>query len=92
MSQTFAASKLPIGLMYLGISLGGVLVVFYSLRAIYFPPPTLGATTDIPKKNWFLRFALLGMGVLLALGAWAIFGEALFGSVGILLGTFAFLT
>ena len=91
MSQTFAASKLPIGLMYLGIPLGGVLVAFYSLRAIYFPPPTLGGTSGIPKKNWLLRFTLLGMGALLALGAWAIFGNTLFGPVGVLLGTFAFL-
>jgi tripartite ATP-independent transporter DctM subunit len=89
MMQTFAASKLPIGWMYLGIPFGGVLVTLYALRAIFVPPPTLELdAAAIPKRNRLLQGALLGMAVLLITGSVAVFGSSLWGPIGILLGSF----
>lgn len=70
MLQTFAASKLPIGWNYLGIPLRGVLVALYALRALFVPPPALELeAAAIPKRNWLLQGALLGMAVMLVVAA-----------------------
>lgn len=91
MGQTFAASKLPIGWMYLGIPLGGVLVALYALRALFVPPPALGEAAAIPKRNRLLQGTLLAMALLLILGGVAVFGPSLWGPIGVLLGSFALL-
>ncbi|MDQ3398457.1 MAG: TRAP transporter large permease subunit, partial [Deinococcota bacterium] len=89
MMQTFAATKLPVGWMYMGIPLGGLLVAFYALRNALARPelPTAGL---IPRHSWLLRVSLLvAVGVIFA-GGIALFGwETLTGPVGILLGSLA---
>jgi tripartite ATP-independent transporter DctM subunit len=87
MSQTFAATKLPIGLMYFGIPLGGVLVALYALRNATVKPE-FSPEAPIPKRSWLLRAALAIIGILLLGGGVTLFGiETLLGPTGILLGS-----
>lgn len=91
MTQTFAATKLPIGWMYLGIPLGGVLMALYALRNT-FVQPEFGGDAPVPKRSWLLRAALLLIATLLFAGGITLFGlDALTGPIGILLGSLALL-
>jgi tripartite ATP-independent transporter DctM subunit len=87
--QTFAATKLPIGWMYLGIPAGGALMAFYALRNAW-AKPEFDPEAPIPRRSWLLRAALLALGIVLFGGGVALFGwETLTGPIGILLGSFA---
>jgi tripartite ATP-independent transporter DctM subunit len=89
MLQTFSASKLPIGWMYLGIPLGGALIAFYALRNLFTGTEAVD-DTPIPQGNALLRWTLLGLAVLVVVGSFVIFGpETLLGPTGLLLGSFA---
>jgi tripartite ATP-independent transporter DctM subunit len=91
MNQTFAATKLPIGLMYFGIPLGGVLVTLYALRNAI-AKPEFSPEAPIPKRSWLLRATLIIIALLLLGGGVALFGlDTLLGPTGILLGSLALL-
>ena len=90
MSQTFSATKLPIGWMYLGLPLGGVLIVLYALRNAI-NQAEFAANAPMPRR-WLIRVTLLAIALLLFAAAWGLFGwETLSGSVGILLGSLTLL-
>ena len=99
MSQTFSATKLPIGWMYVGIPLGGVLIAFYALRNAFLfraenavETRTKAKTIVTQQRNPLLRGALLTIGVLFAVGSVALLGwEILISPVGLLLGSLALL-
>ena len=87
--QTFSATKLPIGVMYLGIPFGGVLIIFYALRNLF---TKLTVNDEVPQRNFTLRLALSVIGLVLLAGSVAILGfENLLSPVGILLGSLALL-
>ena len=87
--QTFSATKLPIGVMYLGIPFGGVLIIFYALRNLF---TKLTVNDEVPQRNLTLRLALSVIGLVLLAGSVAILGfENLLSPVGILLGSLALL-
>ncbi len=87
--QTFSATKLPIGVMYLGIPFGGVLIIFYALRNLFGRPIV---NDEVPQRNLTLRLALSVIGLVLLAGSVAILGfENLLSPVGILLGSLALL-
>ena len=87
--QTFSATKLPIGVMYLGIPFGGVLIIFYALRNLF---GKLTVQDEVPQRNLTLRLALSVIGLVLLGGSVAILGfENLLSPVGILLGSLALL-
>jgi tripartite ATP-independent transporter DctM subunit len=89
MLQTFAATKLPIGWMYLGIPAGGALMALYALRNAW-AKPEFDPEAPIPRRSWLLRASLVVLGALLFGGGVALFGwETLTGPIGILLGSFA---
>ena len=91
MSQTFSATKLPIGWMYLGIPLGGVLIAFYALQALFRLEDRI-ADAATPPRNWLLRGALIAIGALITVGSVALLGfETLTSPVGLLLGSLALL-
>ena len=90
MSQTFSATKLPIGWMYLGIPVGGVLITFYALKNAF----QVRAREDevTPQGNTLLRVALSVIGVLFVGGSVALLGwETLASPVGLLLGSLTLL-
>jgi tripartite ATP-independent transporter DctM subunit len=95
MLQTFSATRLPVGWMYLGIPFGGALVVFYALRNVIRPPVAdldVVIETVSVRGNWTVRIALGAILLALALGATAVFGlDVLLGPVGVLLGGVAVL-
>ena len=87
MMQTFAATKLPIGWMYMGLPLGGVLVSFYALRNAFIMPEVV-TDRSIQRGSWLIRVALLVVVSVIIGGGIALFGwETLTGPVGILLGS-----
>ncbi len=90
MSQTFSATKLPIGWMYLGIPFGGVLIAFYALRNAFQVQDQVDEVT--PQRNTLLRVALVTIGVLFSVGSVALLGwETLTSPVGLLLGSLTLL-
>ena len=99
MSQTFSATKLPIGWMYVGIPLGGALIAFYALRNAFrfraenaVEMRTKAETAVTPRRSPLLRGALLTIGVLFVVGSVALLGwETLMSPVGLLLGSLALL-
>ena len=100
MSQTFSATKLPIGWMYVGIPLGGALIAFYALRNAFrfraenrvVETHTKAETAVTPRRSPLLRGALLTIGVLFVVGSVALLGwEMLMSPVGLLLGSLALL-
>jgi tripartite ATP-independent transporter DctM subunit len=90
MTQTFAATQLPVGWMYLGLPVGGALIAFYSLRNVFRPPHA--ELDEVIERvnvrgNWTVRIALATILLGLGGGALALFGpDVLFGPVGVLLG------
>jgi tripartite ATP-independent transporter DctM subunit len=95
MLQTFSATRLPVGWMYVGIPFGGALVTFYALRNVIRPPiADLDAVIETAsvRGNWTVRIALGAILLALALGGVAVFGlDVLLGPVGVLLGGVAVL-
>jgi tripartite ATP-independent transporter DctM subunit len=91
MMQTFAATQLPVGYMYLGIPFGGALVALYSLRNIFIPPRIeLDEVMEQAQVggNWSVRITLALVIAGIAGGAFALFGpHVMFGPIGILLGS-----
>lgn len=89
MRQTFSATGLPIGWMYLGLPLGGCLIALYALRNA-FAKPEIAIAEDKPVRSYLVRAALLVVCVIVVGGAITIFGmDRIFGPVGLLLGSFA---
>ncbi|BAS26874.1 TRAP transporter large permease [Limnochorda pilosa] len=87
MLQTFSASGMPIGWMYMGIPVGGLLITFYALRNAWKPPEL--DDEEVQANRRLIWSVLLGGVGLIVLGAFAVLGpEALSGPVGILLGSF----
>ncbi len=94
MMQTFSATKWPIGWMYLGIPVGGVLMLFFSAKNILLPPRSSydEAEERTTGRNPFVRMVFLVILVALVVGVVALFGvDRLFGPIGALLGTFGVL-
>ena len=95
MLQTFSATRLPVGWMYLGIPFGGALVAFYALRNVIRPPVAdldVVIETASVRGNWTVRIAIGAILLALALGGVAVFGlDVLLGPVGVLLGGVALL-
>jgi len=92
MSQTFSATKLPIGLMYWGIPVGGACIAIYGLTNLVWRPEARvdEALEAPPERNPTLRIAIVVLGVALVGGSIALLGpDAIFGPIGVLLGTFA---
>lgn len=89
MAQTFSATKLPIGWMYLGIPLGGALIAFYALIQAFRRPAELEAA---PRRSSLLRYALLATLLLVVGGGTLLLGwETLTSPVGLLLGSLVLL-
>ena len=90
MAQTFAATQLPVGWMYLGLPFGGALMAYYSMRNVFrLPRPDLYEVIESAhvRGNWTVRIALVVILAALAGGALMLFGaDVLFGPVGVLLG------
>ena len=90
MAQTFAATQLPVGWMYLGLPFGGALMAYYSLRnVVRLPHPELDEVIESAhvRGNWMVRIAIVVILGALAGGAFMLFGaDVLFGPVGVLLG------
>ncbi|MEM7737423.1 MAG: TRAP transporter large permease subunit [Deinococcota bacterium] len=101
MGQTFSATKLPIGLMYLGLPLGGFLIALYSsinmmniwrLKAPQSITDDADVSSTVAASRWTLRLSLLAIAVILIGGSVALFGiDTLSSPVGVLLGSFALL-
>jgi tripartite ATP-independent transporter DctM subunit len=95
MLQTFSATRLPVGLMYLGIPVGGALVAFYSLRNVFKPPVAdldVVIETVHVRGNWTVRITMAAILAAIGGGAFAVFGaDVLMGPVGVLLGGVALL-
>jgi len=95
MLQTFSATQLPVGWMYLGIPFGGGLVAFYAIRNLFKPP--VAELDEVIEKvnvrgNWGVRIALAVILGGLAFGAVNVFGlDVMMGPVGVLLGGVALL-
>lgn len=95
MLQTFSATRLPVGWMYLGIPFGGGLVAFYAIRNLFRPP--VAELDEVIEKvnvrgNWGVRIALAVILGGLAVGAVNVFGmDVMMGPVGVLLGGVALL-
>ena len=91
MTQTFSATKLPIGLMYWSIPVGGAFMTLYGLTNLVRRPevylgPEMGAA---PASNRMLQIAIAVLGIALVGGGIALLGtEAVFGPIGVLLGVF----
>lgn len=86
MGQTFSATKLPIGWMYLAIPLGGVLIAFYALRNAWAMPEP-GVAIEASPRSRLLQLTLVGMAAVILTGSAAVFGlEILLSPVGLLLG------
>ena len=95
MLQTFSATRLPVGLMYLGIPFGGGLVAVYSLRNVFRPPVAdLDAVIETAqvRGNWTVRITMALILTFIGAGAFVVFGaDVLIGPVGVLLGGVALL-
>jgi len=95
MLQTFSATRLPVGWMYLGIPFGGGLVAFYSLRNVFRPPVAdldVVIETVQVRGNWTVRITMAAILAFIGGGAFAVFGaDVLMGPVGVLLGGVALL-
>ena len=91
MMQTFSATKWPIGWMYLGIPVGGALMLLFSAKHVLVPPT---ATYDEAEerttgRNPLVRWVFGVIVIALVVGVVALFGfDKLFGPIGALLGTF----
>lgn len=91
MMQTFSATKWPIGWMYLGIPVGGLLMFLFSAKNVVRPPT---ATYDEAEerttgRNNLVRLVFGVILVALVVGVVALFGvDRLLGPIGALLGTF----
>lgn len=89
MGQTFAATKLPIGWMYLAIPVGGVLIVLYGLRSLFAAPKDIHEGEEVPRHSRLLHAALIGMAVLFLGGGSLVLGfDTMLGPAGVLLGGF----
>ena len=94
MMQTFSATKWPIGWMYLGIPVGGVLMLFFSLKNFVLPPRSTydEAEERTTGRNPLVRLVFVVIVAALVVGVVALFGfDKLFGPIGALLGTFGVL-
>ncbi len=94
MMQTFSATKWPIGWMYLGIPVGGALMLFFSAKNILLPPRSSydEAEERTTGRNPLVRLAFIAIVAALVVGVVALFGfDRLFGPIGALLGTFGVL-
>lgn len=104
MRQTFSATKLPIGLMYLGLPLGGFLIALYSginMVKVWRSRLDTGLAdtvlaierpAGVQAGRWTMRISLLLMAVVLVGGVVTLFGlETLTSPIGVLLGGFALL-
>ncbi len=94
MTQTFSATKLPIGLMYLGIPVGGLLMAAFSLRNLVVPPKLSYDEEEetTSGRNPLVQVAFGAVLAILVIGSVALFGvDAMFGPIGILLGSFTVL-
>lgn len=91
LSQTFSATKLPIGLMYAAIPAGGAFMALYGLANLVRRPEVRlsEAQGAAPARNRVLRVATAVLGIAVVVGGAAILGtDVLFGPIGVLLGTF----
>ncbi len=93
MLQTFSATQLPVGWMYSGIPVGGVLIALYSVRNLFQPPePDLDVVIESAavRGNWTVRIALAVILLAIGAGAVVVFGlDVLLGPTGVLLGGLA---
>ncbi|MEZ4629237.1 MAG: TRAP transporter large permease subunit [Deinococcales bacterium] len=95
MSQTFAATKIPIGYMYLALPFGGLLIAIYALILVFSPfklSPRLSVDKEAdigqPKLPW-LGPSLL---IIFTIVALLIFGvDKLLSPTGILISSLVFL-
>ena len=90
MTQTFAATQLPVGWMYLGLPVGGALMAYYALRnVVRLPHPELDEVIESAqvRGNWTVRIGIVVILAGLVGGAFWLFGaDVLLGPVGVLLG------
>ncbi len=94
MLQTFSATKLPIGWMYLGIPVGGALMFLFSVKNVIFPPASTydEAEERTTGRNKLVQLVFGVILIALVVGVVALFGwDKLFGPIGALLGTFGVL-
>jgi tripartite ATP-independent transporter DctM subunit len=93
MRQTMSATQLPVGWMYLGIPVGGLLIAFYSIRNMFaLPTPDLDGVIESAhvRGNWTVRIALAVILLAIGGGAVVVFGlDVLLGPTGVLLGSLA---
>ena len=91
MMQTFAATKLPVGWMYLSLPVGGFFMVVYALANLVRRPETtlvVEEGTAAPRNRW-LQVGLAVIGLVIVGGGIVLLGpDVVFGPIGILLGTF----
>ena len=91
MSQTFSATKLPIGLMYWAIPVGGAFIAIYGLANLFRRPEEAQTQQQgaAPSGNRVLQVAIALLSIGVVGGGIAILGtDAVFGPVGVLLGVF----
>lgn len=95
MVQTFSATKLPVGWMYLGIPVGGMLMLIASVRNLLVPPTSSyddveGDEDVVGAGRNRLTQAVFGLILLLVVGGLvAVFGvQTMLGPTGALLATF----
>ncbi len=90
MTQTFAATQLPVGWMYLGLPFGGALMAYYALRnVVRLPHPELDEVIESAqvRGNWTVRIGIVVILAGLVGGAFWLFGaDVLLGPIGVLLG------
>jgi len=90
MTQTFAATQLPVGWMYLGLPVGGALMAYYALRNVFrLPHPELDEVIESAqvRGNWTVRIGIVVILAGLVGGAFWLFGaDVLLGPIGVLLG------
>jgi len=91
MTQTFSATKLPIGLMYWSIPVGGAFMAFYGFANLVRRPEVReqDANMGAAPRNRVLQVTLAIIGVVALTGGVVLLGtDAVFGPVGVLLGVF----
>lgn len=90
MSQTFSATKLPVGLMYWALPAGGLLIALYSLRLV--AKPLASKDVAAAPKNNTIRITLVFIAafILALIGLTSGFA-ALLTPIGILLGSLSLL-
>lgn len=90
MSQTFSATKLPVGLMYWALPAGGLLIAIYSLRFV--AEPLASKDVAAAPKNNTIRITLVFIAAfILALIGFTSGFAALLTPIGILLGSLSLL-